>query len=337
MDRVSFGVLGCASIARRKMLPALVSHPRARLAAVASRSAAKAERFAAAFGCDAVTGYERLLERPDVDAVYLPLPAGLRAEWIGRALAAGKHVLAEKPLTVTAPTARALVALSRERGLLLMESFMFLHHSAHRTVREWVDAGRIGEPRAFTATFTIPPLPGDDIRHRPELGGGALLDLGAYTVRAAQLHCGCGLRPVGSVLVTDPHTGVDTSGAALLAAGPVTAQLSFGMTGPYRCGYSLRGSTGTLTLDRAFTPPPDWQPVLRVESQDRVRELRLPADDHFANTVTAFTSAVLSAEDFTAHGDQIVRQAELLDGIRLTAAPVPAPVTAAGAAVPRTA
>ncbi|MBQ0825059.1 Gfo/Idh/MocA family protein [Streptomyces tagetis] len=323
MKRLSFGVLGCASIARRKMLPALVSHPRVRLAAVASRNADKAERCAAAFGCDAVTGYDRLLERPDIDAVYLPLPAGVRAEWITRALSAGKHVLAEKPLAVSADRARELVALARARGLLLMENFMFLQHSAHRTVRELVAAGRIGEPRAFTATFTIPPLPKDDIRHRPELGGGALLDLGTYTARAAQMFCGPGLVPVGTVLVTDPATGVDVSGAALLAAGEVTAQLSFGMAHAYVCRYGLTGSTGTLTLDRAFTPPPTWQPILRLESQDRTEELRLPADDHFAGTVGAFTFAVLDDGDFTAHDDDVVRQAELLDGIRRTAGSSP--------------
>nr|AXB74592.1 NDP-hexose 3-ketoreductase [Streptomyces roseiscleroticus] len=329
MDRVSFGVLGCASIARRKMLPALVSHPRAHVVAVASRTADKAARFASEFGCDAVTGYERLLERPDIDAVYVPLPVGLRTEWITKALTAGKHVLAEKPLTVTAATARELVTLSRTQGLLLMESFMFLHHSAHRAVQDLVDAGRIGELRSFSATFTIPPLPKDDIRHRPDLGGGALLDLGAYTVRAAQLHCGTDLVPKGTVLVTDPDTGADVSGAALLSAGPVVAHLSFGMVHPYRCAYRLTGSTGTLTLERAFTPPPTWQPVLRAESQDRSEEIRLPADDHFANTVTAFTTAVLAGDGFTAHGDRIVRQAELLEGVRLAAAAVPAASRAA--------
>ncbi|WP_282685771.1 MULTISPECIES: Gfo/Idh/MocA family oxidoreductase [unclassified Streptomyces] len=319
MEQLSFGVLGCASIARRKMLPALVAHPRVRLAAVASRSAEKAAEYAAAFGCEAVAGYERLLERPVIDAVYVPSPAGVRAEWVERALRAGKHVLAEKPLTVDAEQARALVRLAEERDLLLVENFMFLHHAAHGTVRELVRAGRVGEPRAFAATFTIPSPPPGDIRFRRDLGGGALLDLGTYTARAARLHCGPALHPAGAVLTYDGTTGVDVAGAALLDGRGITAQLSFGMAHAYACRYSLHGSDGVLTLDRAFTPPPTWQPVVRIESQGRCEELLLPPDDHFANVVGAFAAAVLDGARLGGQGQDIVSQAELLDRIRESA------------------
>ncbi|WP_308222320.1 Gfo/Idh/MocA family oxidoreductase [Kitasatospora sp. A2-31] len=323
MERLNVGVLGCASIARRKMLPALTASPLTRVAAVASRSGERAGEFAAEFGTEPVAGYQALLDRPDVDAVYVPLPAGLRAEWIVRALEAGKHVLAEKPLTTDPAPAREVVELSRRRGLLLMESFMFLHHSAHRRVRDLVESGRIGEPRSFSAEFTIPRLPEDDIRHRPELGGGALLDLGAYTVRAAQLFCGPRLGVAGAVLRHDPVTGVDTAGAALLTSPRLTATLTFGMEHHYRCRYSLTGSEGTATLDRAFTPPPDHRPVLRIERQEGTEELLLPADDHFANIVAAFARTALAGRGFTGHGDRILRQADLLDQVRRAAAAAP--------------
>ncbi|MEV6210090.1 Gfo/Idh/MocA family protein [Kitasatospora sp. NPDC051914] len=319
MERLNVGVLGCASIARRKMLPALTACPLTRVAAVASRSGERAGEFAAEFGTEPVTGYRALLDRPDVDAVYVPLPAGLRAEWIVRALEAGKHVLAEKPLTTAAAPAREAVDLSRRRGLLLMESFMFLHHSAHRRVRDLVESGRIGEPRSFSAEFTVPPLPAGDIRHRPELGGGALLDLGAYPVRAAQLFCGPGLEVAGAVLQYDPATGVDTAGSALLASPRLTAVLSFGMEHHYRCRYGLTGSEGTITLDRAFTPPPDHRPVVRIERREGTEELLLPADDHFANIVDAFARTALSGRGFADHGDRILRQADLLERIRRAA------------------
>ncbi|MGA5467700.1 Gfo/Idh/MocA family protein [Streptomyces arboris] len=332
--RLRVGVLGCASIARRKMLPALASNPSVRLVAVASRTGEKAARFAAPYGCDAVTGYEELLRRTDVDAVYIPLPAALRATWIARALEAGKHVLGEKPLTTTAADARDLVALGGRRGLLLMESFMFLHHSVHRRVTELVAAGRIGEPRSFTAEFTIPPLPADDIRNRPGLGGGALLDLGVYTVRAAQYFCGPGLSVAGAVLMSDPpgagappatgpYGGVDRAGAALLASDRTTAQLTFGMAHAYQCRYRICGSEGRLSLDRAFTPPPDLRPVVRIEDKDGTEERTLEADDHFANTVTAFAGTALGGGDLTGHGEQILRQADLVERIRRAAAPAP--------------
>jgi NDP-hexose-3-ketoreductase len=316
---VRLGVLGCAGIAWRRTLPAVTGVPSLRVVAVASRDAGKADRFAARFGGEAVVGYERLLDRTDVDAVYLPLPTGLHHEWATRALAAGKHVLSEKPLATSLAEARALVTLARERGLRLMENFMFLYHSQHTAVRKLVADGVVGEPRVFSAAFGIPPLPDTDVRYRPELGGGALLDVGVYPIRAAQLFLGSGITVVGSSL--NHGRGVDLAGSALLrdAAG-VTAELSFGFVHGYRSTYALWGSDGRVSLDRAFTPPAEYQPVVRIEQQNRVEERTLPADHQFANIATAFARAVLDdAPPGPAEGDAILRQAALVDAVRAAA------------------
>src|SRR5204863_9324953 len=136
-----------------------------------SRDGDRARSVARQYGCAAVEGYEALLDRPDVDAVYLPVPTGLHAVWTARALQAGKHVLAEKPLATTREEASELGALARSRDLVLMENYMFVHHSQHRAVRDLVDGGAIGELRVFSAAFGFPPGPATDIRYRPELGG----------------------------------------------------------------------------------------------------------------------------------------------------------------------
>ena len=194
------GVLGCASIAWRRTLPALAAQPRLRLAAVASRDPAKAGRFAERFGGEPVVGYERLLERDDVDAVYVPLPAALHAPWVERALRAGKHVLAEKPLATRCSDARRLVALADELGLVLAENFMFTLHSQHVQVRKLIGDGVIGEPRMLTAAFAIPALPPDDMRYLSEVGGGALVDVGGYPLRTASMLLGDRLEVVGTTL-----------------------------------------------------------------------------------------------------------------------------------------
>src|SRR5215212_9491250 len=141
------GVLGCASIAIRRVLPALTEAEGIELTAVASRDPAKARQVAHRFGCAAAGGYDELLDRPDLDAVYIPLPTGLHAHWARRALAAGKHVLSEKPLTCDHATAVSLVEQASKAGLWLMENFMFLHHRQHEEVRTLVAEGRIGAPR----------------------------------------------------------------------------------------------------------------------------------------------------------------------------------------------
>ncbi|MET8980088.1 Gfo/Idh/MocA family oxidoreductase [Streptomyces sp. NPDC004539] len=313
MSAVRFGVLGCADIAARRTIPALLAADHTELVAVASRDTTKAERFAARYGCTAVTGYEALLGRPDIDAVYLPLPALLHAEWTERALRAGKHVLAEKPLCADATTAAGLFALARERGLLLFENLTFLHHSQHTAVTEALAAGAIGELRGFTGTFTIPPRPPGDIRNLP-VGGGLLLESGVYPLRAAQHFLGPGLTVTGAVLRRS--AGVVRSGAILLSdAAGRPAHLTFGMEHSYRSSYELTGATGRLGLDRAFTPPETYQPVLRVHRQDHVEERTLPADHQFANALRLFTDAVRHGDRLTAHTDASLRLAALVDEV----------------------
>lgn len=318
---VRMGVLGCASIALGKVMPAMKEAGNIELTAVASRDPAKARDVARRFGCAVAEGYEDLLDRPDIDAVYIPLPTGLHAHWAARALTAGKHVLAEKPLACDHPAAVALVKQATKAGLWLMENHMFLYHSQHATVRALVAEGRIGQLRVFTARFGIPPRDAADVRYRPELGGGALLDVGVYPIRAASYFLGPELGVIGSVLRMHPARGVDVAGHVLLCTpSGVTAELSFGFDHAYRSCYSLWGDRARLTLDRAFTPPPTRQPVVRIESSDRTEELSLPADHQFRTITERFAQSILEGADYGSHAAAIIRQAELVDRVRSQAA-----------------
>ncbi|MGM1065142.1 Gfo/Idh/MocA family protein [Saccharothrix sp. Mg75] len=328
---VRVGVVGAASTAWRRMLPAFTAAPGVVVTAIASRDRSRAESFARRFGGEAVEGYAALVERDDVDAVYVPLPNALHREWAGAALAAGKHVLAEKPLTTSAADTADLLRLAGERGLVLRENFTFLHHPVHEAVRGLRDAGRLGELRGFTGSFGFPPPPDDDVRNRPELGGGALLDAGVYPLRMAQVLLGDDIEPVGAVLRVDPGTGVDVSGSALLtSAEGVVVTAEFGFRHSYTCRYQLWGSTGRLSLDRAFTPPATHRPVLRIEEQDHVEEVSLPAADQFARAAVAFADAVRAARGGAVPEPRAAsagtrRTAELVDAVRAVARTVTAP------------
>jgi len=290
------------------------------LKAVASRDPAKARGVAQRFGCGVAEGYDDLLGRPDIDAVYIPLPTGLHPYWASRALTAGKHVLTEKPLACDHPTALALVNQATKAGLWLMENYMFLHHSQHRKVRDLVADGRIGELRVFTARFGIPPRDVADVRYRPELGGGSLLDVGVYPIRAASYFLGTELDVVGSVLRLHPARGVDVAGHALLCTpSGITAELSFGFDHAYKSCYSLWGDRARLTLDRAFTPPPTLRPSIRIESPDQAEELPLPADHQFKNITEFFARSILQGADYAPQAEAIIRQAALVDQVRSAA------------------
>ncbi|MFF5448594.1 Gfo/Idh/MocA family protein [Streptomyces sp. NPDC012888] len=314
------GVLGCAEIARRRMLPAMAAHPAVELRAVASRSAARAAAAAAPYGARPVTGYERLLADPEVDAVYLPLPAALHAEWVGAALDAGKHVLAEKPLTLEPARTRALLERARALGLVLRENVMFVHHGQHAVVRRLLADGAIGEPRSLHAAFTVPAPADGDIRYDPGLGGGCLADIGLYPVRAAVHLLGPELDVAGAVLSSAPGRRVETSGAALLRrADGVVAQLSFGMEHAYRSRYEVWGSEGRITVDRAFTPAADHRPALLLERASGTETLALPAEDQVAASVGAFAAAVRGLPGGPADEAALLAQADLLSSIRRAA------------------
>ncbi|MEU4302445.1 Gfo/Idh/MocA family protein [Kitasatospora aureofaciens] len=319
MDPVRVGVLGCASIARRRVLPALTAVAAARLVAVAGRSPSRTAEVAAAFGC-AATGYEELLARPDVEAVYIPVPTGLHARWVRAALLAGKHVLAEKPLTTDARRSAGLAALADERGLVLRENFMFLHHAQHAVVARLLALGALGDLHSFEAAFTIPAPPPDDIRHRADLGGGALLDVGVYPLRAAQLFLGPALEVVSAEFDERAPGAVDVGGSVLVRSpAGVTGRLSFGMDHAYRSTYALHGTGGSLRVDRAFTPPADHRPVLRLSGPGGEREVLLATDDQCANTVRAFAAAVRAPHRDPAPARASVALARLTDEVRRAA------------------
>ncbi|MER7675920.1 Gfo/Idh/MocA family oxidoreductase [Streptomyces sp. NPDC096934] len=316
------GVLGCADIAGRRMLPSMARQPLVEVTAVASRTPARARAFTDRFGGTPVTGYARLLEREDVDAVYLPLPPELHAQWTLRALAAGKHVLCEKPFALRYADADKAVCLARERGLLLMESFMFLHHSQHARVRRLLDDGLIGELQLFGSEFGIPLRRESDGTHRR---ASTLPEVAAYPLRAARLFLGPGLRVAGAhVRAAGPHGPAPAGGALLTAPSGAAAQLAYGVEHAYRSGYDLWGSQGRLRLERAFSTPDEHVPVLHVERGSAVEEIRLAPDAHFTNIAGVFARAVLDGEDFTPHTEAVLDHARLVDEVEQAAAARPA-------------
>ncbi|MGQ0840985.1 Gfo/Idh/MocA family protein [Actinokineospora sp.] len=309
---VRFGVLGCSSIARRRFLPAL-ARSSARLTAVASRDPGRAAAFAAEFDCAPVPGYDALLARDDIDAVYVSVPTGLHTEWARAALAAGKHVLVEKPLATT--HAEGVALFGGAGGLVVMENRMFAHHRQHADVADLMPA--IGSLRAVTAAMAIPPLPATDVRYRPELGGGALLDVGYYPLHAALMFAGADLEVVGATQTI--HTGheVDVGGTALLRAPDgVTAQVIFGFEHGYRSFYELWGTRGRITLERAFTPGETWRPTLRIERHGATEVRTLPPADQFRAAIEVFAGAVTGTWGLGAHTARTLAGLALIDAVR---------------------
>ena len=319
MDEIiKIGVMGCAGIANRSVIPAIQSLPQHfKLVAIASRTIDKAQEFATRFGCDAVAGYDALLERTDVDAIYMPLPTGLHEEWINKALQKGKHVYAEKSIAFNNQDAVEMVDNATKHRVALMEGYMFQYHSQHQVVFDLIKSGEIGEIRHFTSKFGFPPLAEDNFRYDDTVGGGALMDAAGYTVRSAHFVLGNHFVVKSATMKFDEKKRTTMWGTAFMCDGSgVGASLSFGFDNYYQCMYEIWGSKGKITADRAFTPRFDFSPKIIIEKQDGTRVLEAAPDNHFVKAMLEFHGIITGDIERQKHYEQILLQSQSLDLIR---------------------
>lgn len=315
MQKLRIGVLGCANIAKRSVIPAILAIPDFELRAVASRTPEKAQEYANLFCCEAVVGYQNLIKRKDIDVIYMPLPTGLHEEWVLKTLEADKHILIEKSLAMNYSSAEKMVQKAKEKGLLIMENFMFLYHNQHQLIKQYLTEDKIGEIRCFRSSFGFPPLPSDNFRYNRELGGGALLDAAAYTVRASQLFLGNDLK-VEAAALNYNENGVDIFGGAFLKNNNgLFSEVAFGFDNFYQCNYEIWGSKGKIIAHRAFTPAPDFKPLITIEQQGKIEEINAPAENHFIAILTEFKRCVIE-NNFENKYTEILNQSRLLEGIR---------------------
>ncbi|PCI97357.1 MAG: NDP-hexose-3-ketoreductase [Flavobacteriales bacterium] len=315
MNKLRIGVLGCANIAKRSVIPAIKSIADFELIAIASRTKAKAEEFAKEFDCEAIEGYQNLLDRKDIDVIYMPLPTGLHEEWVIKALEAGKHIHIEKSLAMNYESATKMVDLARRKGLLIMENFMFLYHNQHQFVKDLIVKGEIGEVRCFRSSFGFPPLDKDNFRYNKALGGGALLDAAAYTIRVSQLFLGEDLKVEAATLNT-MNTEVGLFGGAYLKASNGSfSEVAFGFDNFYQCNYEVWGSKGKIIAQRAFTPGAEFKPTITLEQQGDTINYEIGAENHFVNILNEFKRCVHENDVETNYKD-ILNQSRLLQELK---------------------
>lgn len=275
-SKLGWGLLSTARI-NWAILSAMPASTRGRVVAVGSREAAKAEAYAREHHLPRWHGsYEALLADPDVHIIYNPLPNHLHAEWTIKALEAGKHVLCEKPFALTLAEVDAMYAAAAKANRVLAEAFMYRHHPKTVKAKELLDSGALGEVHFMRASFSFYLDQPDDIRWKPDMGGGALWDVGCYPVSLARYLFGAPER-VHAWQVSTPH-GVDaTLAGTLYFPGERVAQIDCSFAMPYRTHAEVVGSQGVLTLTRPFQPDfPEAKMLLQRGDQTEEIELENP-------------------------------------------------------------
>jgi predicted dehydrogenase len=317
MEPVRWGILGAANIAVEKVIPAMQKGDHSRVVAIASRSLEKATHAALRHGIDRSYGsYEALLDDPDVEAVYNPLPNHLHVPWSIRAIEAGKHVLCEKPIAMTAGEAASLRDAAARAGLLVGEAFMVRSHPQWHAVKRLVDEGRIGDLQLVHGHFSYSRRTANDVRSRVEWGGGVLFDIGCYPITISRWMFGEEPLAAVSAIVRDPEYAVDrlTSGMMRFKAGHATFTVGGQMT-PYQ-RIQLFGERGKIDVEIPFTPSSTTRARVALNGEtlefDAVDQYTLQGDE-FSRAIRgegAVPSTIESAISNMAVIDALFRSAE---------------------------
>jgi D-xylose 1-dehydrogenase (NADP+, D-xylono-1,5-lactone-forming) len=308
MEPVRWGILSTGRINRLAILEPVRQTDRAELLAVASREQQRADAYAREHGIERAHGsYEALLGDPDVEAVYISLPNSMHTEWSIRALEAGKHVLVEKPFSRHPEDVERAFNTAERSGLVLMEAFMYRHHDQTRKLVDTVASGGIGELRHLRSSFSFILANVEDVRMRPELDGGALMDLGCYCISGCRLLSGEPELVFGRQLVGS--TGVDVRFSALLQFGDdVSAEFHCAFDLPDGAGLEAFGSEGKVLVR---------EPFRTIDPHIELNGERVEVDDtdRYLLQLENFSAAVRGEAEPLLGRDDALGQARTIDAL----------------------
>lgn len=313
-DPLRWGVGAVAGI-NDATVPAMLASEAAELCGFASRDPARAASAADAFGGVGYAGYDALLSDPRIEAVYVPTPNAQHAEWVRRALDAGKHVLCEKPLAVTADEARVAIRRAADAGLTLVEAFMYAHHPRYALLREMLVDGTIGELRGIHVAFTFDAS--DELEHsgfQGAPGSGAVYDVGCYAVHVARMLCRAEPEAVTAHAAPSAlHGSVDMSTSLLLEfPDGVGATAQLGMWSADLDSVTVIGSRARVEVPSAFLPGEESNALL-VSDEGGTRRIETDRVDHYRLQLERFRDAVRGTEPPLFPAEDAVAQAVVLE------------------------
>jgi len=296
MSKVRWGILSTAEIGLQQVIPAMQRGEYCDMVGIASRSLDKAQAAAKQLGIPKAYGsYGELLADPDIDAVYVPLPNHLHVPWSIKALEAGKHVLCEKPIGLSAAEAQDLLDVARKHPQLkVMEAFMYRHHPQWRKAKQLVTEGKIGDLRTIQTFFSYYLVDPNNIRNRADIGGGGLMDIGSYCISLSRFIFGAEPQRVLGNIEYDPVFKTDrlTSGILDFGRGTSTWTCSTQLL-PYQ-RVNIFGAEGRVEIEIPFNAPSDRPCRIWHERDGKIEEILLDICDQYTIQGDLFSQAVLN-------------------------------------------
>ena len=295
MDKIRWGILSTAKIGREKLIPAMQQGKYCRVEAIASRESQSAADVARMQGIPKAYGsYEDLLGDPDIDAVYIPLPNHLHVEWAIKGLMADKHVLCEKPISLTVAEAMQLQQAAREKpALKLMEAFMYRFHPQWRHAKKLADDGSIGELRTVHSFFSFNNPDPNNIRNRKETGGGAMMDIGCYCVSFARFVFAQEPASVSGYMEFDPLAKIDTLSSGMLEFQKGNASFTCSTRlMPYQRA-NILGTEGRIEIEIPVNAPPDKAMRIWLHTTSGSKEITFDPVDQYTIQCDEFSHAII--------------------------------------------
>lgn len=321
MKKVNWGVLGVARIATKKVIPAMQRGELSQITAIASRDPQKAGEAASELGIARSYGsYEELLADPEIEAIYNPLPNHLHVPWSIRAAEAGKHVLCEKPIGLSASECSDLIAVRDRTGVKIGEAFMVRTHPQWLRARELVRSGVIGALRGINAAFSYFNDDPRNIRNQADIGGGALMDIGCYPIQISRFLFEEEPRRVAALIERDPQMGIDRLTSALLDFPAGQAAFTCGtQLVPYQ-RVQIFGTRGRIEIEIPFNAPPDQPCRIFIDDGSDLfgasrRAEEFPVVDQYTIQGDAFSRAIRENVEVPTSLEDSLRNMAAIDAI----------------------
>ncbi len=326
MTKVRWGILSTADIGMMKVTPALQRAENCEVVAIASRDREQAGAAAAELGIPtSYGGYEELLADDDIDAIYVPLPNNLHAEWTIKAAAAGKHVLCEKPLALTAPEAVEMARACEDAGVKLGEAFMYRYHPTWGEAGRLVRDGAIGDLQAVQSWFSYYNDDPHNIRNRPENGGGAIMDIGCYNINLSRMLFAAEPVRIEASVRRDPTMGIDiVSSAVLEFPGGGQATFTCSIRAEEYQRVHIVGSAGRIEIEIPFNIPPDRETRIFVTAggdppvTPATETLVFPAEDQYTIQAGLFAQAILDDTPVPVPVSDAIANMRVIDAVLAT-------------------
>ncbi|PWW08684.1 putative dehydrogenase [Paenibacillus cellulosilyticus] len=321
--KLKWGIMGCAKIAQRAVIPGLHLSELNEAAAIASRDADKAKRTAEELNIGtAYDSYEALLADPSIDVIYIPLPNHLHKEWAIRAAEAGKHILCEKPLALNAHEAAEMAEAADKAGVLLSEAFMYRYHPRYDQIRDLIASGAIGEIRGIRSAFTFNnPNDSANVRFRKDWGGGSIYDVGCYPINAARLLLGQEPEAVTvNALFSPQHDDVDMMASGLIEfGGNVSLTFDCGMWAAFRNPLEVLGTDGIIEVPSAFVTPSEESGHIYLTTGGERRKIEVPYVNAYTEQADSIARSIASGTRLAFATSDAIRNMKVIDACLLSA------------------